>query len=117
MQPLGTTQEIGDVLRRLLPDQIHHHGQCCVEGKDFWLELNFSDRKEDIHSSIGVRSNAGMGVLPVLRQVCDAFAARLVDCQTSEFADLDAETRSSMNTFSEWRDRALAKMKDDVDPG
>ena len=116
MQPLGTTSEIGDVLRRLFPDQSHHHGQCCVEGDDFWLELNFSDRKADIRSSIGVRSNAGLGALSVLRQVCDAFGARLVDCQTGEFADLESATRSSMTTFAEWRDRALQKMRDDIDP-
>lgn len=108
MQPLGTTEEIGDVLRKLFPDQSHHHGQCCVEGDDFWLELNFSDQKEpDGQTSIGVRSNAGLGVLPVLRRVCEAFNARLVDCQTSDFADLETSTQASMRSFAEWRDRNL----------
>ena len=112
MSPLGTTTEIGDILRRLFPDQRHHFGQCCIQGEDFWLELNFTERNEDISSSIGVRSNAGLGVLPVLRQVCDAFKARLVDCQSGEFADLESETTLSMNSFTEWRDRAMAKKED-----
>ncbi|MDP1799602.1 MAG: hypothetical protein Q8K78_19060 [Planctomycetaceae bacterium] len=106
---LGTTEEIGTVLRELFPDQSHHHGQCCVEGDGFWLELNFGYPKDKpVREHIGVRCNAGLGAMSVLRQVCEAFAARLVDVQTSDFADFDADTQTSMRTFAEWRDRNLS---------
>jgi hypothetical protein len=110
LPPFGTVDEIGAVLRRLFPNHSHHPGQCCIEGEGFWLELNFGHPKEPpIHTSIGVRSNAGLGVLPVLREVCTAFNARLFDNQTGDFADWEAGTASSMQSFAEWRDRNLPR--------
>lgn len=116
MRPLGTTAEIGERLRTLLPNARHHDGQCCVEGDDFWLELNFGYPKDtDISEHIGVRTNAGLGVIPILRKVCVAFDARLFDNQISEFADFGTDTELSMSKFSEWRDRAIGKAPSESD--
>ena len=114
LSPLGTVSEIGEILQAVFPDGQHTRGQCYLEGTDFWLELNFGyPQDKDIYESIGVRCNPGTGVLPILRQVCKTFEARLFDNQIGEFADLDAETESSMIRYSEWRDRALGKLPDD----
>lgn len=108
MSVLGTTFEIGRVLQNLFPNSQHSHGQCCIEGDGFWLELNFSDtNNDDTRDCIGVRSNAGLGVIPVLESICKAFNSRLFDCQTGEFADLESGTRSSMSAFASWRDRVI----------
>jgi hypothetical protein len=108
MSPLGSTAEIAAVLQHVFPHAAHHRGQCCVQGDDYWLELNFGyPPDKDIRDSIGVRCNAGPGVVPVLQQVCDAFQARLFDNQTGEFADLGAETHASLNAFAEWRGRVI----------
>jgi hypothetical protein len=113
---LGTTDEIGLVLRTLFPDCDHRHGQSCIEGDDFWLELNFRSQNDSkMCEHIGVRCNAGLGVIPALQSVCDAFSARLFDNQAGEFADLHADTKSSMMQFAQWRDRVLdmtTKLKD-----
>src|SRR5262245_40180055 len=98
---LGTTAEIGGVSRKLFPNQTHIEGQCCLHGDDFWLELNFGYPKEqNIHTSIGVRCNAGLGALPILKQICEAFGARLFDNQAGDFADLSVQTASSMDAFA-----------------
>ena len=106
LAPLGTTDEIGGVLRKLFPDAAHYDGDCCLEGDDFWLQLSFGYPKEQhLRTAIGVRCNAGLGVLPILQQVCEAFEARLFDNQAGDFTDLSGQTASSMEAFSSWRDR------------
>lgn len=113
LPPLGTTDQIGNMLRELFPEQTHHHGQCCVEGEDFWVELNFRDRSDaDTRTSIGVRCNAGDGALAILAQVCSAFDARLFDNQTGDFADLDTDTRRSMQRFAKWRDGIIGVQRE-----
>ncbi len=113
MPSLGTTAEIGERLRSLFPEESHFEGQCCVKGDGFWLEFSFGYPKDVVHRDfIGVRTNAGLGVIPVLAQVCGAFNARLFDNQTSEFADLSSETESSMSEFAAWRDRNLKSEND-----
>lgn len=108
LPPLGTTEEIGAVLRRVLPHGNHHWGQCSLVGEDFWLELNFGYPKEQVvRTHIGVRCNAGLGVMPILKFVCDAFTARLFDNQSGDLADLSKDTQSSMQQFADWRDRNL----------
>jgi hypothetical protein len=114
--PLGTTEEIGMVLRRLFPGQSHHPGQCSVTGDDFWLELNFGyPREQDIRTSIGVRCNAGSGMIPILNRVCEAFHARLFDNQIGDFADMSEDTAASMATFAAFRDR-VTRARHETDP-
>ncbi|MGQ0637659.1 MAG: hypothetical protein ACT4QC_23910 [Planctomycetaceae bacterium] len=118
MSTLGTTDELGQQMRALFPQSEHNRGYCHIEGDDFWLELSFDNADgQDTHESVGVRSNAGLGVIPVLQRVCDALGARLLDIQMGEFADLEGDTQSSMLKFSAWRDRVIDEAKQDRDPG
>ena len=110
LSPLGTTDQISDILRELFPRADHYQGQCCMVGDDYWLELNFGYPKdEDFRTAIGVRCNAGTAVIPVLQLVCEAFNVRLFDNQAGDFTDLSDDTQSSMAAFAAWRDRALRK--------
>ena len=117
MPLLGTTEEISQKLISLLPEAKHCVGQCTLSGEDFWLELNFGfPPEEEFRNSIGVRSNAGLGVIPILKIICDCFSARLFDIQINNFADMQYETELSMQKFSEWRYRALQAKPDQAKP-
>ena len=96
------------MLRRLFQNADHFEERSCLAGDDFWLELNHGCHTDDSGnvSAIGVRSNAGSGIIPHLKSLCAALDARLLDIQTSEFADLATDTENSMHAFAEWRDRA-----------
>ena len=110
LQPLGSEEQIRSKLAELFPDQRHRIGQSCIEGDDFWLELNYARPTDgELHTCIGVRSNAGGGALMVLKRICEAFGARLFDNQMGEFTDLQTETRESMKIFREFRDRNLPR--------
>jgi hypothetical protein len=103
---IDSADEVRARFEELFPGQIHRDGQTCLEGEEFWIELNYRvDRKSGLVESIGVRSNAGAGAMALLKRACDAFDTRLVDCQSGEFADFSDGTMASMRQFSEWRDR------------
>lgn len=109
--PVGTSESIGELLRRSFAEADHRIGQSSIDGDGFWLEFNYGCHTDaaGMVSAIGIRSNAGKGCLEPLRRICDALHSRLFDCQTGELADLSEETVESMKTFSEWRDRAISE--------
>ncbi|QDU60709.1 hypothetical protein Pan216_15580 [Planctomycetes bacterium Pan216] len=114
--PLGTKEEVSQVLRQLIPQGDHGDDRSSVVGDDFWLELNLDRREEgSTLTSIGVRSNGGLGAIGILQQICDALGARLYDNQEGDFADLGNNTRASMEAFAAFRDRAIKKMTDTSD--
>ena len=117
--PVAETLTLKATLRRLFPDADHHDERSFLEGDDFWLELNHgchTDESGNV-SAVGVRSNAGKGAIVHLQRLCEALNSRLLDIQTSEFADFADDTESSMHSFSEWRDRALSKYNNETQDG
>lgn len=109
--PVSDSATLQKTLRRLYPDADHHDELSNLVGDDFWLELIHGCHTNDSGSvsAVSVRSNAGSDAIPHLKALCDALNARLLDIQTSEFADFSDGTDESMGTFAEWRDRALAQ--------
>jgi len=117
--PVADAATLKATLRRLFPDADHHDERSCLEGDDFWLELNHgchTDESGNV-SAISVRSNAGKGAISQLRRLCDALNSRMLDIQSSQFADFSEETEQSMGSYSEWRDRVLSQHDDDPQDG
>lgn len=117
--PVAETASLKATLRRLFPAADHHDERSYLEGDDFWLELIHgchTDESGNV-SAVSVRSSAGQGAISQLRILCEALQARMLDIQTSEFADFAADTEQSMQSFSEWRDRALSKYDADSEDG
>lgn len=109
--PLGTTEEIGETLKRAFPDWEHRRGECCVRGDGFSLTLRFEVGKSDpVQTRVGVRIGGypGPDSLALLKQVCDVLKARFLDAQNGEFTDFGSSTLESMDAYSEWFDRARA---------
>ena len=112
--PVATVSSLKDTLLRLFPNAEHADERSYLEGQDFWLELNHgchTDEDGNV-SAVGIRSNAGRGAIEHLKQLCDALEARLLDIQTSEFADFSDMTASSMDAFAAWRDRTMSRLND-----
>lgn len=107
--PVTDSATLQRTLRRLFPDADHHDELSNIVGDDFWLELIHGCHTDEFGnvSAVSVRSNAGGGAIPHLKALCDALNARLLDIQTSEFADLSDGTYESMRAFAAWRDRTL----------
>lgn len=61
-------------------------------------------------SSVGFRSNAGIGCIPPLRALCEALDVRLLNIQTSEFAEFFGDTAQSMHNFSGWQNRTILEI-------
>ena len=117
--PVADIGTLKATLRRLFPDAEHHDERSLLEGDDYWLELNHgchTDESGNV-SAVGVRSNAGKSAISHLRRLCDALSSRMLDIQTSEFADFSDGTENSMQSFSEWRDRALSAYNDESQDG
>lgn len=92
--PVATAAQLRGLLRQLFPDANHFVERSQCTGDDFWLELNHgchTDLDGNV-SAISVRSNAGSGAIPHLKRLCAALEVRLLDLQTSEFADFSQET-------------------------
>jgi len=110
--PVATTTDLKAILGRLYPDAQHEPDRSHVRGDGYWLELNHgchTDVEGNV-SCVGVRSNAGLGAIEKLKQLCDALNAQLYDIQTGEITDFSthaADTQGSMRRFAEWRDRAI----------
>lgn len=117
--PVGNTETLKATLRRLFPDADHRDELSILHGDDFWLELNHGCHTDESGSvsAVSVRSNAGKGAVSHLQRLCEALNSRMLDIQTSEFADFSDDTASSMQAFSEWRDRALSMYNDDPKDG
>ncbi|MCS7467187.1 hypothetical protein NZK35_11085 [Stieleria sp. ICT_E10.1] len=111
--PVADSATLQETLRRLFPDADHEDERSFLVGDDYWLEFNHGCHTDESGSvsAVGIRSNAGSGSIPHLKTLCDALDARLLDIQTSEFADFSSDTESSMHAFSEWRDRALLQRR------
>ena len=105
MPSLGSSPDVRAALENLFPDDEHSHGKSNIRTETGWVELNYeSDGSVD---SLSVRSNADKTALSILRSVCNRFSARLYDNQTSDFADFDGNSSSSMVDFRDFRDRNL----------
>ena len=106
--PVADAVTLQQTLRRLFPAADHHNGLSHLIGDGYWLELIHGCHTDDSGnvSAISVRSNAGSGTIPHLKALCEALDARLLDIQTSAFADLSTGTEDSMKAFAQWRDRA-----------
>lgn len=117
--PLAHRETLKATLRRLFPDADHQDGRSYLEGDDFWLELSHGCHTDESGyvSAVSVRSNAGKGAISQLRRLCGALNSRMLDIQSSQFADFSEDTEHSMRSFSEWRDRALSKYDDDPQDG
>ena len=100
---LGSTSDVRSTLETLLPAHKHIDGQTVIHGDAFWIELNYTPAESV--DSIGVRTNADMEAMAVLKSVCHALAARLYDNQTGDFTDFADDMSSSMEQFRNFRDR------------
>ncbi len=109
--PISDTTTLQQTLRRLFPDADHRDELSNLVGDDYWIELIHgchTDRSGNV-SAVSVRSNAGSGATQHLKALCEALNARMLDIQTSEFADFSGGTEESIQAFTEWRDRALSQ--------
>ena len=120
--PVATSMNLKAILSRLYPDAEHEPGRSHLRGDDYWLELSHgchTDVDGNV-SCVGVRSNAGLGAIAKLKQLCDDLDAQLYDIQTGEITDFSthtADTQGSMQQFAEWRDRAIGKRDCDDQSG
>ena len=112
--PVADSVTLQESLRRLFPGADHNDDRAYLVGDDYWLELNYGCHTDDSGQvlAISVRSDAGRGAIPHLKTLCDELNARLLDIQTSEFADFSTSTENSMRAFAEWRERALSQQRD-----
>ena len=117
--PVADAGTLKATLRGLFPDAEHHDERSFLEDNNYWLELSYGCHTDDSGnvSAVGVRSNAGKRAISHLRKLCDALHSRMLDIQTSEFADFSDETENSMQSFSQLRDRALSAYNDESQDG
>jgi len=107
---IGTPAEVRQKFEKAFPGEQHEDCQTYVVGEMFWIEFNYRvDNKSGLVESIGVRSNAGVGAIDMMKRACEVLGLRMVDCQTMEIADFSDRSEASMEQFTAWRDRAIGK--------
>ena len=106
--PLGRRAELIAQIRELIPAaDFSDPSWGDYDGDGFSIEFNMGP--EEICQDIMLIVRGGGNPTPLIGALLDRLQFRGIDCQTSEFFDVEA-ARASFGTWQRWRDQAIGQI-------
>lgn len=105
--PLGVRVDLITQIREVLPKADFSNPEWGVfEGDGFSIEFQMGD--EDICQSVMLLVRGGGSPAPLIGALLDRLQVRGIDCQTSEFFDVEA-ARASFGSWQRYRDQVIGR--------
>ncbi len=105
--PLGTRADLITRICDVVPSADFSNPEWGVfEGDEFSIEFQMGD--EEICQSVMLLVRGGGSPAPLIGALLDRLKLRGIDCQTSEFFDIEA-ARASFGSWQRYRDQILGR--------
>jgi hypothetical protein len=104
-QPIGSRADLIAKIRDVVPSADFSNPEWGVfEGDGFSIEFQMGD--EDVCDSISLMIRGGGSPTPLVAALLDRLQLRGIDCQSSEFFDVEA-ARESFGSWQRYRDQVF----------
>lgn len=106
-QPIGSRADLIAKIRDVVPSADFSNPEWGVfEGDGFSIEFQMGD--EDVCGGISLMIRGGGSPTPLVAALLDRLQLRAIDCQSSEFFDVEA-ARESFGSWQRYRDQVFGK--------